>query len=72
MTYFAIRITEKTLPLVTLLNDGVEPSPESMNHVFMTPATKPDEATNTIITMEEFNTTQVIASTFEISIVKEK
>lgn len=72
MKFFAIVITETTLPLVTELNDGVEPSPESMNHVFMYPATKPDENTSTIITQEEFKASHVIESAFSIALVHVK
>ncbi len=70
LKYFAIVITEATLPLVTALNDGVVPGPEAMNNMFMYPATKPDENFSTIITHEEFTANHVIASAFSISIVQ--
>lgn len=70
MKFFAVEITKDTLPLVTALNEGVEPGPEAMNHMFMYPATKPDENYSTIITHEEFKSTIVIDKAFSISIVE--
>lgn len=69
MKYFAIEITPETLPLVTALNDGIEPAPEAMNNMFMYPATKPEENHSTIITHEEFKSVIVIEQAFSISIV---
>jgi hypothetical protein len=70
MKFFALVITEDTLPLVTELNEGIEPAPESMNHVFLYPATKPDENYSTILTPEEFASAVVIDKAFSISIVE--
>lgn len=70
MKYFAIKITEMTLPLVTVLNDGLVPGPEAMNCMFMYPATKPDENYSTIITKEEFANTRVISDITPLYIVQ--
>lgn len=69
MKYFAIEINKTTLPMVTALNDGIEPAPESMNHIFMYPATKPEENYSTIITKEEFASVDVLDETVSIRIV---
>jgi hypothetical protein len=72
MKFFAIIITETTLPLVTELNNGVVPAPESMNHVFMYPATKPDENISTIVTKEELKETYIVDSGVYIALVHVK
>jgi hypothetical protein len=72
MKYFGIKITAHTLPLVTDLNEGVEPGPESMDHMFMYPATKPDEFYPTIITQEEFKELYAIYEVAPIWLVQVK
>jgi hypothetical protein len=72
MKFFAIEITPETLPLVTALNDGIEPAPESMNNIFMYPATKPEENYSTIITREEFRTVTIVEQAISICIVTMK
>jgi hypothetical protein len=72
MKYLGIKITAHTLPLVTHLNDGVEPGPESMDHMFIYPATKSDENNHMIITQEEFKATLVVSDVAPLWLVHVK
>ena len=53
---YVIRIKTETLPLITKLNDGVEPSPEMVNSnkLFIFPTCEDGEKFNEIVDAEAF------------------
>lgn len=72
MPPYALKICEADLPLITFLNDGVEPKIEEEPTYFLFEIEGPTEITTRIVNRQELHQTRVIFSSNPLFISLEK